>query len=223
MVAMPQSMAGKCWRKYEGALRSHPLGTQIATSAILWAAGDCLAQRAETIGHKQKSRFNRRRVLLTGLYGAAIIGPMGHNWYQGLDRAVMSFCPAGSNAAVAAKVAADTFIYTPLNIVLFFTLMTRAVEGGTWQDVKQKLRHDFLPTLGAECCIWPMYQTLNFARVPVQHQLLVCNLGSLLDSTFLCWARVNDGWVKLVLPGLRSPTVTAPISTVTDKVAHVVL
>ena len=38
------------------------------------AAGDCLAQRAETIGHKQKSRFNRRRVLLTGLYGAAIIG-----------------------------------------------------------------------------------------------------------------------------------------------------
>eukprot|EP00891_Asterochloris_glomerata_P009857 jgi/Astpho2/9857/Aster-x1614 len=140
-------MAGKCWRKYEGALRSHPLGTQIATSAILWAAGDCLAQRAETIGHKQKSRFNRRRVLLTGLYGAAII----------------------------------------------------------------------------ECCIWPMYQTLNFARVPVQHQLLVCNLGSLLDSTFLCWARVNDGWVKLVLPGLRSPTVTAPISTVTDKVAHVVL
>ena len=39
----------------------------------------------------------------------------------------------------------------------------------------------------AECCIWPMYQTLNFARVPVQHQLLVCNLGSLLDSRFLCW------------------------------------
>ena len=39
----------------------------------------------------------------------------------------------------------------------------------------------------AECCIWPFYQTFNFARVPVQHQLLVCNLGSLLDSTFLCW------------------------------------
>ena len=43
-------------------------------------------------------------------------------------------CSFRSHLVMAAlQVAADTFIYTPLNIVLFFTLMTRAVEGGTWQ------------------------------------------------------------------------------------------
>ncbi len=43
-------------------------------------------------------------------------------------------CSFRSHLVMAAlQVAADTFIYTPLNIVLFFTLMTRAVAGGTWQ------------------------------------------------------------------------------------------
>ena len=42
-------------------------------------------------------------------------------------------CLDGHLVMGALQVAADTFIYTPLNIVLFFTLMTRAVEGGTWQ------------------------------------------------------------------------------------------
>lgn len=117
------------------------------------------------------------------------------------------------------QVAADTFIYTPLNVGLFFAYIT-AVEGGGWtvseharlpriafalvlsqmtrsnthcqafhfaQEVRHKLQQDFLPTMAAEVAIWPAYQAVNFARVPVQHQLLMCSIGTLFDSTFLCW------------------------------------
>ena len=34
------------------------------------------------------------------------------------------------------------------------------------------------------CCL---LQVINFARVPLRHQLLVMNGGTILDSAFLCW------------------------------------
>ena len=57
----------------------------------------------------------------------------------------------------------------------------------TLQDVRQKIKHDFLSTYLAELAIWPAFQAINFWKVPVRHQLLVVNTGCLLDATFLCW------------------------------------
>ena len=34
------------------------------------------------------------------------------------------------------------------------------------------------------CCFM---QVINFARVPLRHQLVVMNGGTILDSAFLCW------------------------------------
>jgi hypothetical protein len=84
-----------------------------------------------------------------------VAGPFGHFWYQKLDKVVSSCLQPSTAAFVAAKVqqhctpplalvlhakgtkissvqvAADTFIYTPMNVGLFFALMT-VVEGGRW-------------------------------------------------------------------------------------------
>jgi len=84
-----------------------------------------------------------------------VAGPFGHFWYQKLDKVVSSCLQPSTAVFVAAKVqqhctlllalvlhakgkkvvtvqvAADTFIYTPLNVGLFFALMT-VVEGGRW-------------------------------------------------------------------------------------------
>ena len=35
------------------------------------------------------------------------------------------------------------------------------------------------------CC--SLLQVINFARVPLRHQLVVMNGGTILDSAFLCW------------------------------------
>ncbi len=55
------------------------------------------------------------------------------------------------------------------------------------QDVKAKYRSDYASTLAAEVVVWPAYQALNFARVPVRHQLMVCNMATIVDASFLSW------------------------------------
>ena len=55
------------------------------------------------------------------------------------------------------------------------------------QDVKEKLRRDFLSSYLAELAFWPAFQVVNFWKVPVRHQLLAVNMACLLDATFLCW------------------------------------
>lgn len=55
------------------------------------------------------------------------------------------------------------------------------------QDVKDKLRSDFLSAYVAELAFWPAFQAVNFWKVPVRHQLLAVNLACLVDATFLCW------------------------------------
>ena len=87
---------------------------------------------------------------------------------------------------MASKVAADTLIFGPVHLVAFFTFM-EVVEGSSPQVVVDKLRREFWPTFLVELGFWPAFQTLNFWRVPVKHQLLTVNAACILDSTFLCW------------------------------------
>lgn len=62
------------------------------------ALGDCVAQRVE--GNK----FDARRCVMTTAYGALCVGPFGHAWYLGLDRAARAVFTPGSAAFVAGKV-----------------------------------------------------------------------------------------------------------------------
>ena len=87
---------------------------------------------------------------------SATAGPLGHFWYHKLDQVASSCLQPSTASFVAAKVvgfkqnmplavprcyqialgcilqvAADTFIYTPLNVGLFFAWIT-IVEGGGW-------------------------------------------------------------------------------------------
>ena len=58
---------------------------------------------------------------------------------------------------------------------------------------KEKVAKDFVPTYIAEMCFWPALQTVNFTRVPVAHQLLAVNCLTLVDASFLSWARCQVG------------------------------
>ena len=77
-----------------------------------------------------------------------------------------------------------SFMREPSHVYSLFYDLSEAVFK---QDVRDKIRHDFLSTYIAELAIWPAYQTFNFAKVPVRHQLLFVNSGCLIDATFLCW------------------------------------
>lgn len=71
----------RLWGFYERQLQKRPLLTQMTTSALLWGAGDYMAQHIEN-----KRKTDHRRAALTALFGAMVIGPLGHYWYHELDR-----------------------------------------------------------------------------------------------------------------------------------------
>jgi hypothetical protein len=49
------------------------------------------------------------------------------------------------------------------------------------------MQADFPSLLLASLAIWPLFQTANFTRVPLRHQLLAVNGMTLLDASFLSW------------------------------------
>lgn len=91
----------RLWRGYEAQLAQRPVAVQMTTSAVLWAAGDALAQQLEG---RSTVTLDARRLALTSLYGGAFVGPTGHYWYQGLDDLCTKWMRPGSVPFLATKV-----------------------------------------------------------------------------------------------------------------------
>mmetsp|Transcript_36646 Transcript_36646/g.103437 ORF Transcript_36646/g.103437 Transcript_36646/m.103437 type:complete len:205 (-) Transcript_36646:96-710(-) len=185
------------WGNYQKAMDRHPVKVQMATSAALWAIGDTTAQRVE-----KSEKMDWKRTGLTAIYGAGFLGPAGHFWYSGLDKVVGQQVIRNQAASIACKVAADSLLFGPVHVAVFFLYMNM-VQGSGWDASVNKLRQDFVPTFIAELGFWPIVQSVNFWKVPVEHQLLAVNCACVLESTFLCWARSQDNWTEVVLRNLR--------------------
>lgn len=132
-----------------------------------------------------------RRAAFVLAYGGLFVGPLGHWWYELLDRATRrAGLPPGGGRGVAAKIALDTAVFGPVHVFSFFGLMG-VVEGESLERVEARMRTSFWPTLVAESVAWPVVQAVNFSRVPVQHQLLFVNVVSLADCIWLSYAKHN--------------------------------
>ena len=83
-------------------------------SAVLWAAGDLICQRLE-----KKDTVDTWRLAVNAMYGAAILGPVGHLWYEGLDVFVKRRVSGGGARMVAAKLACDLAVFGPTHLACF--------------------------------------------------------------------------------------------------------
>ncbi|KAL5080544.1 hypothetical protein RYX36_008965 [Vicia faba] len=208
----------KLWRWYQKCSVVHPVKTRVISSGFIWGdvAAQCVthytAQKRTTVeshSHDANREFkiNWKRVsTTTSLFGLAFVGPIGHFWYEGLDRFIRLRLLLKHNSFhfVAAKVAAYGFLFGPLDLLVFFTYMGFST-GGSVPQIKEDVKRDFLPALVLERGIWPVVQVANFCYVPVRYQLLYVNFFCLLDSCFLSWveqqqdAPWEDG-IKSLLP-----------------------
>ncbi|XP_008795056.1 protein Mpv17 [Phoenix dactylifera] len=188
----------KLWRWYQNCLAVHPVKTQVISSGILWGLGDVGAQavthrtqrKHPQLTHQEDKEFkiNWKRVAITSMFGFAFVGPVGHYWYEYLDRYIrvrLQLQPK-SLKFVAAKVAADGLLFGPLDLLIFFSYMGFA-SGRSADQVKEDVKRDFLPALIVGGGVWPFVQVANFRFVPVRYQLLYVNFFCLLDSSFLSW------------------------------------
>ncbi|XP_022637986.1 PXMP2/4 family protein 2 isoform X6 [Vigna radiata var. radiata] len=151
-------------------------------------------------------KINWKRVSTTSLFGLGFVGPVGHYWYEGLDRYIRLKLMLKPNSFrfVATKVAVDGFIFGPLDLLVFFTYMGFS-SGKSVPQIKEDVKRDFLPAFVLEGGIWPIVQVANFRFIPVRYQLLYVNFFCLLDSCFLSWVEQQQDapwkqWLKSLLP-----------------------
>ncbi|KAJ1391789.1 Mpv17/PMP22 [Sesbania bispinosa] len=205
----------KLWRWYQNCLAVHPVKTQVISSGLIWGAGDIAAQavthytaksHATVEDDNKEFKINWKRVSTTSLFGLGFVGPVGHYWYEGLDRFIRLKLMLKPNSFrfVAAKVGADGFLFGPVDLLVFFTYMGFST-GKSVPQIKEDVKRDFLPALILEGGIWPIVQVANFRYVPVRYQLLYVNFFCLLDSCFLSWVEQQQDapwkqWVKSFLP-----------------------
>ncbi|KAJ8491648.1 hypothetical protein OPV22_013369 [Ensete ventricosum] len=148
----------KLWRWYQNCLAVHPVKTQVVSSGFLWGLGDIGAQAVtqRTLRHQSQDKkeenkeinIDWRRVATTSMFGFAVVGPVGHYWYEYLDRIIrvrLKLQPK-SMKFVMAKVAADGLIFGPLDLLVFFSYMGLA-SGRSISQVKEDVKRDFLPAL----------------------------------------------------------------------------
>ncbi|XP_042498085.1 protein Mpv17 isoform X1 [Macadamia integrifolia] len=188
----------RLWKWYQKCLTVHPVKTQIISSGFLWGVGDVAAQtithstmkkyRLKSKDADEEFRINWKRVAITSMFGFGFVGPVGHFWYEGLDRFIRLRLHLQPNSMrfVATKVAMDGIIFGPLDLFVFFSYMGLSM-GKSIDQVKEDVKRDFLPALILEGGIWPLVQVANFRFVPVRYQLLYVNVFCLLDSAFLSW------------------------------------
>ena len=139
-------------------------------SKFLFGTGDVLAQ--QVVERKGIDKHNFAQTARFTFWGGCFFGPVASQWYRVLERVKI---PDSPNKQLLARVAADQFIFTPVNLLCFFTGMTY-LEGG---DPKKKIEKGYKPTLLTNWMVWPGVQLANFKFVPLEHRLLVVNLVSL--------------------------------------------
>ncbi|KAL0394045.1 UNVERIFIED_CONTAM: protein sym-1 [Sesamum latifolium] len=207
----------KLWKWYQNCLATHPVKTQVISSGLIWGIGDIAAQAVTHYTAKRhhlqthdenenKAKLNWRRVATTSLFGLGFVGPVGHFWYEGLDHFIRLQLKLQPNSFrfVGTKVAVDSIIFGPLDLLVFFTYMGFSL-GKTASQVKEDVKRDFLPALVVEGGVWPILQVVNFRFVPVRYQLLYVNIFCLLDSCFLSWLEQQQDaswkqWFRSFMP-----------------------
>ncbi|KAE8269381.1 hypothetical protein A4X09_0g2946 [Tilletia walkeri] len=156
-----------------------------ASAAFLFASGDVIAQQ---VIEKRGSKHDILRTSRLAIYGGVIFSPILIQWFKALEKIKFQ----SRAATIATKVAADQFIAAP-NVVALFFASTTLMAGGSFDDVKQKLRESWWSTVKMNWAVWIPVQSVNMAFVPVDQRLLFVNVVALFWNTFLSVIASNQG------------------------------
>ncbi|EJF61479.1 hypothetical protein BD309DRAFT_859104 [Dichomitus squalens] len=162
---------------FNASLIKRPMVTQCATSFVLFATGDILAQQAF---EKKGSNHDFARSARVAFYGGAIFGPILTKWLQLLNRLQFT----SPTKAVAYKVYLDQFVFTPGVVAMFFGSMT-LLEGKTVNDAKVRISEAYVPTLIRNWGVFIPTQIVNFALVPTHLRFVTIGVVSLFWNAYL--------------------------------------
>jgi len=163
-------------RWYNARLARQPLLTQSIGSAVLFGAGDILAQQVvDRVGIENHNYARTGRMVL---YGGVLFGPVATTWYRFLQRNIVLGSP---KLTLTARVCADQVLFAPTHMFVFLSSMS-IMEGS---DPLEKLKNSYWTAYKANLMLWPWVQAVNFTFVPLQHRVLVVNVVSLAWNCIL--------------------------------------
>ena len=166
------------WAMYLLLLESNPLVTKMATSGVLNAFGDLLAQ----VLFEDGQSVDTKRTLTFTFLGAFLVGPALHFWYGSLGKIVT----VGGSVGAGLRLGLDQLAFAPVFLATFLSALF-AIEGNT-DKLPNKLKQDLFPTVVANWKIWVPFQFLNFRFVPANLQVGAANVIALVWNVYLSWA-----------------------------------
>lgn len=134
-----------------------------------------------------KKKYDYLRTIRAVTYGSLIFSFIGNKWYKFLHYKVkFPDIPNSHWKNQLLRVSVDQLLFAPISLPFYFGCMT-LMEGQSIDVVKRKLADEWWNTLKVNWTIWPLFQTINFSLIPLQHQLLAVNLVAIFWNTFLSY------------------------------------
>lgn len=164
------------WQGYNRGLVQRPVFTKSLVCLVGFAIGDLAAQTLTAPKTGQRG-VDWKRTANMAAFGFCFQGPVGHVWYNMLDRTILPTNPA-SPLAVVSKVAADQLLMAPIGMVCFYawsTIFTHglAALGTVWP---RRVRETLPVATRAAWTFWPLAHTINFRFIPTEQRMLYINL-----------------------------------------------
>ncbi|KAJ4481292.1 hypothetical protein J3R30DRAFT_3867278 [Lentinula aciculospora] len=174
-------------RLYSAAFARRPMATQSATSAVIFGAGDFIAQQLVDKRGLQNHDFARTARFI--FYGSCLFGPVLTKWHQFINRRPFT----NPLRAVIYKVTLDQFIAAPcryshrvfevITVPMFFGSMS-ILEGRPGEAIP-RIRNSYVSTLTRGWCLFIPAQVINFAFIPVSMRILFFSTVALCWNTYL--------------------------------------
>jgi protein Mpv17 len=129
------------------------------------------------------------------------------NWYRVLQKHINL---STKTMTLAARVAADQVVFTPVALTLFLSSMAffegwppkktpERLEAGSEaarlepeeatarERVEERIRTKWWTAFTRNLLVWPGVQVVNFSVVPLEHRVLVVNVVALGWNCYLSW------------------------------------
>ncbi|RXW15711.1 hypothetical protein EST38_g10143 [Candolleomyces aberdarensis] len=192
-------------RSYNSALLRRPMLVQCVTAAVMFGAGDVIAQQAvEGKGKKHDviSSNSSPNVLRWYVHvhtqpylqpsptlnssaptppsrTGCMFGPIITKWYQFLNR--LKF--ASPTKALLYRIYLDQALLTPVGVLFFYGSMS-TLEGN-WQKAYERIEEAYVPTLVRNWAVFIPTQLINFSVVPPHLRMVTVGFVSLFWNTYL--------------------------------------
>lgn len=163
----------------------NPMAKAALTSGALSMLGDVCAQllpQRNRIG-KSGLELDWVRMARMASFGLFFYGPYQYKWYGELDRRWPS---SRGLTSFLAKVTLNQVALSPVVLAVVFAWNLGLT--GQSNKIEGKIRNDLVPTMINGWKFWVPAASVNFAVVPLHHQVLYMSLCSVLWTAYLSHA-----------------------------------